>query len=342
MKAACVRRVAAVLAWLLLTFGGPVLAQEKVEVAPGGIVVLRQVQGSVTDATSDRGGILAIAETRTAPKQSTLIYLPPANARDVDDTVQYKLDGAPQTPIQVSVRPRSPTLDSPRLYDASFKAIFVLLVLAVLVESGLALLFRWRPFLDYFDSRSMNALVAFIFALILVRVFNLDITSQLISVYNETGKGIDLKDWMGWPGSLLTAMIIAGGSAGVNRIFQAFGFRPTSAEQQPPKPPELRQDQAWIAVNLVRDKAVGSADVLIKGAVAGTISGASPRGRFLRYLVRDKGRFPQTGGYTVSPGADYLIEVQGYDADGKPIKEKATWGPFTIAPRAIVDIELKV
>jgi hypothetical protein len=145
---------------------------------------------------------------------------------------------------------------------------------------------------------------------------------------------------MGWPGSILTAMIIAGGSAAVNRIFQSFGFRPVSTQEQPPKP-TLKNDEAWIAVTLVRDKAVGSADVLIKNAVAGTISGTSPKRSLFRYFVRDKGRFPQSGGYTVTPGAGYEVDVQAYDVAGAALPAKK-WGPYDIAPRAIIDIEMRI
>ncbi|QHP72943.1 hypothetical protein EI171_39860 [Bradyrhizobium sp. LCT2] len=102
---------------------------------------------------------MALSETKGPNPQTTLIYLPPAGARELEDKVSYKIGDAPQTPIEISVRPRAPTLDSPNIYDASFKALFVLFILAVLVENGLALLFRWRPFLSYFDSRSTNALV---------------------------------------------------------------------------------------------------------------------------------------------------------------------------------------
>jgi hypothetical protein len=318
--------------------GAPAFAQEKIEVSPGGVVIIKQVQGAVKDVEVDHGTVVP-SESKTTPPQTTLIYLPPPGARELDDIVRYKVGEAQQPQIEVSVRARAPTLESSKLYEASFKALFVLFILAVLVESGLALLFRWRPFLDYFDSRSVNSLVAFLFSLVLVRLFNLDIASQLIGIYTES-KALGVNDWMGWPGSLLTAMIIAGGSAGVNRIFQSFGFRPTSAQEKAP-PPELKNDQAWVAVTLVRDKAVGSADVLIKNAVAGTISGASPKRRFWRYFIRDKGRFPQTAGYTVTPGSGYEIELQAYDANGAALPRK-TWGPYDIAPRAIIDIELKV
>jgi hypothetical protein len=338
----CLRQAAAcAFVWMIFIAAAPAFAQENTapEVAPGGVVVVKRgITGEVKEERAERGGAVVKSVTGAPTPQTTLLYLPPAGVRELEDVVHYKIGDTPQLPITVNVRPLAPTLDSAKLYQASFKALFVLFILAVLVESGLALLFRWRPFLDYFDSRSMNALVAFLFSLLLVRLFNLDIASQLIGIYTESKIG--LTDWQGWPGSILTAMIIAGGSAGVNRILQSFGFRPTSAQEEPKKP-ELDNTQAWVAVTLVRDKAVGSAEVLIKNAVAGTISGSSPKRRFFRYFVRDKGRFPQTGGYTVVPGQAYDIAVQAYDADGNKLTP-VTRGPFDIAPRAIIDIEVKV
>jgi hypothetical protein len=162
--------VLAVLLYATLGLAAPVLAQEKIEVPPDGIAVIKRVQGSVTEATAERGGTVVTSATKVVPPQTTLIYMPPAGVRELDDIVHHKVDNAPQAALQVNVRPLAPTLDSSRLYDASFKALFVLFILAVLVESGLALLFRWRPFLDYFDSRSMNALVAFVFSLLTSRV----------------------------------------------------------------------------------------------------------------------------------------------------------------------------
>lgn len=333
----CMRQ-ASVFVWIAFVPAGPALAQESAEVAPGGVIVVKRgIIGTVAGETADRGSVVKSVNSMVPP-QTALIYLPPPGAHDMEDTVQYNVNGTPQTPIKIHVHPRAPTLDSGKLYEASFKALFVLLILAVLVESGLALLFRWRPFLDYFDSRSMNALVAFLFSFLLVQLFNLDIANQLIGIYTETSKQPTF--WERLPGALLTAMIIAGGSAAVNRVFQSFGFRPTSAQEQPKKP-EPNQNEAWVAVTLVREKAVGSAEVLIKNQVAGTISGASPKNRFLRYFVRDKGRFPQTAGYTVAPGADYEIAVQGYTAQGDKL-DLAKRGPFDIAPRAIIDIEFKV
>jgi len=331
-----VRWVAVAMLALFAT-GVPAFAQDKFEVEPDGIAVVKRglSKDTVKDARADHGTVVVSDDKSGA----ALIYMAPADVRDLDDKITYKIGDAQQPPIEVSVRPRAPTLNSPMIYDASFKALFVLFILAVLVENGLALVFRWRPYLDFLDTRTTNAFVAFVFSLILVRLFNLDIASQLIGVYTGA-KPLDLKDWMGWPGSILTAMIIAGGSAGVNRVFQSFGFRPTSAQEAPP-PPHLADNQAWVSVTLLRDQAVGSADVLIKDAVAGTISGTSSKQRFLRYFIRDKGRFPPSGGYTVTPGPDYTIGLQASKAGGAALPRK-TWGPNTIAPRAIIDIEMKV
>jgi hypothetical protein len=57
--------------------------------------------------------------------------------------------------------------------------------------------------------------------------------------------------------------------------------------------------------------------------------------------IRDKGRFPPSGGYTFTPGPDYKIALQASKADGTALPRE-TWGPYTIAPRAIIDIEMKV
>lgn len=73
----------------------------------------------------------------------------------------YDADGAPNT-VHIRIAPASPLLTSDAVYSASFKAIFALFILAVLIESGLALILRWRPFVSYFDSRTVNAVVAFV------------------------------------------------------------------------------------------------------------------------------------------------------------------------------------
>lgn len=177
--------------------------------------------------------------------------------------------------------------------------------------------------------------MAFLFSYLLVYLFNLNIANELIGIYTGSSESPTFLEDL--PGALLTAMIIAGGSAAVNRIFQSFGFRPTSAQEQPKKP-EPNQHEAWIAVTLVRDKAVGSAEVLIKNEVPAPSRVRRRRiGSFvISYEIKAAFRkLPDT----LVPGADYEIAVQGYDGEGnKPGLAKR--GPFAIVSRAIIDIEL--
>jgi hypothetical protein len=227
------------------------------------------------------------------------------------------------------------------LYTRALNAVFLLFILAVLVESGLALVFRWKPFLSYFDSRSVNALIAFAVSFFLVSSFKLDIVTALVT-------GSTPEDRLYMPGAVLTAMIIAGGSAGVNRVFRSLGFRPTEIEDGSDEKPQ--RNHAWIAVTLVRREAKGPVSVLIGQtqdslAVAGTISGVSQGNRLWRYFLRDKGRFPQSGGYSIEvksePSKKYIVQLKGTNGTGHPVLSKE-WGPFALAPGAIIDIELTV
>lgn len=325
--------LAALAFWCVVAAIGPAHAQAALETAPGSAVVIKRgLTGPVTVDKPDRGGAVAQIPEGTPP-QISLVYVAPSGVTDIVDTVRYQVGGAQQPAIEIRVRAPAPTLTSPEIYQASFKALFVLFILAVLLESGLALLFRWRPFLEYFDSRSTNALVAFAFALFFVQTFNLDITTSLVNIYTDSTYGIN------WAGSVITAMIIAGGSAGVNRVFQAFGFRPTSAQDNPPKP-KPPADKAWIAVSVLREKAVGDVIVYIKQATVGTITGSSPSGPFRRLFLRDKGRLPQTGGREVIPGPDFTVAVKGKDAQDNPLEK--SWGTYEIAPGAIIDLEFRL
>ncbi|ULA70037.1 MAG: conserved membrane protein of unknown function [Nitrospira sp.] len=309
-------------------------ADDKIMVRAGESAVVVRTPQAITDEKANLGSVTKIVQGTVPTTTNVVIYVPPPGVNEVEDTVKYIVGGQTVT-VQIAVKPAAPVLTDPQLYEASFKALFALLILAVLVENGLALLFRWRPFLDYFDTRTVNALVAFTFSLLFVWLFEVDIVASLINTYSGS------KHPLHWSSMLLTAAIIAGGSAGVNRVFQSLGFRVVSSQQPPtPKPPPT---EAWIAVTLVRERAVGSVTVLLgqpgHATVAGAISGVTPGRSWWRYFVRDKGRFPQTGGFSVTPGGTYEVLLHGTDRAGNPLVSK-TWGPYELAPGALVDIEL--
>ena len=267
--------------------------------------------------------------------RQTLVYLSHPELSNFNDTVTYKLGGEERT-LTVFVAGGAKTFGSEEVYEKAFQTLFILFMLAVVVESGLQLVFRWRPYLRSFNTAGVNALVAFTFSFILVRFFQLDITTQLVNAYTKPEQAFG-NSFIGY---VLTAMIIAGGSAGVNRVFRAFGFRPIGppAEIAGPRDNTI----AWISVALERDNAIGTVDVLFgdsgKPAVIGSISGNRPQSWLSRLFFRDFGRFPQSGGFTVAVKDDQVIKLVGRNANGDPIE--ATWGPFHVGPRAIIDVEL--
>jgi len=225
------------------------------------------------------------------------------------------------------------------IYEPTFRSLFILFVLAVLLESGLAVLFQWKPVLATFDSRAARPLFSFVAALILVISFKLDIATELLNLFTNSANGPNA------PGIILTALVISGGSSGINRIFQALGFRPMTEQEQPEtsKPPPT---EAWISITPVRKDAVGpiyiqrtyNGKTELVGSVAGRSSAA-----FYRFLLRDKGRFPPSGGFALVPG-NYTFRLAGEKSgQGEKIAVQSDpWGPYDIAAGAIIDITLKL
>ena len=230
------------------------------------------------------------------------------------------------------------------VYEESFKAIFLLFVLAVLLESALALIFNWRPFVENFVPRAVRPVIAFVVAYIFVDYFNLDIASALV---NATTKGTFPP---GPTGKILTAMVIAGGSAGVNSMLIALGFREvrTPAAVAPKLPPP---NKAYLSVRVARGTAVGDLYVYlgppaVAGApptnpsLVGIIKGRSARNLF-SWFLSDRGRLPSYGGHTIDDlDREYVVKVAGVDANGSPVSIEK--GPFKFAGGAFVDIDVKV
>lgn len=290
---------------------------------------------SIAVTTDAKRGKTSISETATTPKQFTLLYTAPETEVAFTETVIFTNPTAHST--EVTVVPGDGAI-----YQHAFKSLFVLFVLALLLESGLAVLFRWRPFLVYFDGRGIKSVISVAFALLFVSTFGMDIVTDLVNVYAQRGTPFQ----RGPEGYLITALIVAGGSAAVNNIFVALGFRSVvTLAQIAPKPPRT---EGWISVTLLRKQAQGPVDVLIgappvppatQPPIAGTITGGSRLTKFVRLFVRDASRFPMSGGFAVPAGSLCQVQLKGLDANGQPVVSRV-WGPETIAPGAIVDLEL--
>ena len=216
--------------------------------------------------------------------------------------------------------------------DASGNALLKLFVLALILESALALLFNWRPFVARYDGRGVKAPISFAAALILTLFFKPDAIETLMEAYGGgevSGGGLFFA-------RVIEAMVIAGGSAGVNRLMVALGVRSRVRAQEvvaKPKPTE-----AWISVGLDRQSAVGPVYVELQEdeeppRLAGTITGtrAVPRS----FFRRDYGRLPPAGGWPLTPGRE--VSVTLVDSAGN---RSGTWGPHRLAAGAIIHIDL--
>lgn len=257
------------------------------------------------------------------------IVAPETDAAETDTTE----NGSGSQVRESAVDPRDTGSDSDQApLEASGNALLKLFVLAVVLESALALLFNWRPFVARYDGRGVKAPISFVAALLLTLFFKPDAIETLLESYggaNVSGGGLFFA-------RVLEAMVIAGGSAGVNRLMVALGFRSRiRAEEVVAKP---KPTEAWISVGLDRQGAVGPVYVELKEdqdppKIAGTIAGtrAVPRSMFRR----DYGRLPTAGGWSLVPGKE--VSVTLVDAAGS---RSATWGPHRLAAGAIVDIDL--
>ena len=294
-------------------------------------------------------GTVTMDQQGSAPSIHRLLYKAPTDAKaELAETIRYEKDGKliekavrVTKPADAAASPSAlPPAEGP--YAAAFKIVLQLFLVAVLLEQALSVIFNWRPFLQNFDARGVKTVVSVVVAWFVVTAFKLDFVKDLVNVYAQAQDRIASD----FSSKMLTAMILAGGSSGVNNLLIALGFRSMrSAEAIVPKPPHK---EAWIAVRLIRDKAVGSVTASIgiegdKPAVAGIISGTSGKNRLLRYFLVDRGRFPTVGGYAINreDGKSYFVQLDGVDAQRQPLAP-VKWGPYPIAPAAIIDIELRL
>jgi hypothetical protein len=321
---------ALVLSLVTLGLDAAVAQANTKEAVAGADTQLLESDQAIEAAVQPARGSLRIEEvTVGGEKRYRLIYR--AYQAGTTDEVEYTIAGQPQK-LAVSIRETGAL--APEAYQEGFKALFVLFVLAVLIESALAIVFNWRPFVETFNARAVRPLVAVVVAYIFVEGFDLDIVTNLVN-------GATTAEHPSRPlGQILTAMIIAGGSAGVNSLFVALGYRERKTpETTAPKPPPT---VGWIAVRLVSKppEGSGSIDVCIgkppaadkPPPVVGTIKHKSRA--VVNYLLADKGRFPTYGGHAVAADSEVTIALMSGD---ETIKK---WGPHTVAGGAIIDIDL--
>jgi hypothetical protein len=303
--------------------------------------------------------LLITAGPRNALAQDQTSPAAPGAASQPVTSAQNPVTGATANP-QVSGQsgPQGPVVDADGTSaTGNFKLVvmaeglFAALILAIVLEQALALLFNWRPFILVFDGRGVKSLVSLGLALVVVCAVN---RLDLLQIFQNAMSGpVERPVEKGsWTGILITALVVAGGSAGINNILVSLGFRSaTRAEEVRPKPP---REYAWLSVRLLRKAESGTAPVRVMLSkdgepyqLIGMIDGIrSPQG-FLRWLLRDRTRFPTAAGHAVEGDHRYSVMLEGSDVPSAvPIGTYADpvgpngWGPYFIAKGAIIDIVL--
>jgi len=235
------------------------------------------------------------------------------------------------------------------VFAKSARALTMFLVVAVLLESAFALIFNWRIYQMYFNSRGLRSLIMVVASLMVVSVFHLDILRALIEAYtNSIGENPKLGE-PAWISQFISALILAGGSGGVHRIMQALGYRSKveNRVQREPAP----DDKAWISIVLQGDTAgmkpplvrIREMGPLESSATTIPIAGSIPfeRPNVVDVLFRNPKRFPQGGGYTVKALTRYKISVEPNQADAERVTIDGLHSDdYVFAQRAVVDIEL--
>ena len=240
-----------------------------------------------------------------------------------------------------SPAPRNPLVNNTQLYSASMAALTELFVIAVLLENAFAVVFNWRVFLTYFSLRGVKTVIMVVSSVLIVWSFNIDVMAKLIAAYNSS-PGAPVTP-ASTPFTLfITALILAGGSSGVNKIMTSLGFRSDRQGEIAPTPP---LNKAWVSIRvkrnqansevLVKIKEIGPADANSPGPIAGIV--AFKRPSLAGLLFPDVNRFPENGGHTVSPGVVYSISVESKDSQGNNITALGA-EQYVFAPGAIVDL----
>ncbi|NKK77698.1 hypothetical protein [Rhizobium leguminosarum] len=205
--------------------------------------------------------------------------------------------------------------DQPELVYQASRLLFAMLVMAIILESALAVIFGWRVFLEFFDGRGVRTVVMFASAYVLVKAFSLDFVSQLLAIY-----GVPATSTAGTV--LLTSLVLAGGSASVNALMVALGVRQNRRAEDVERKPG--PSKAWVSISVQRKAAQGPVEVLrsevdaIAGdaALVGVVSKQTPASRLLKYFWRDLNRVPRSAGLELDPAKCYQFVLAARGEEG--------------------------
>lgn len=217
-----------------------------------------------------------------------------------------------------------------------------LFIVAVILEQALTALFQWRVFRRYFDGKALKFPVMFLIALAVVNVFGYDVFASAMKLVSSGTT--PLPSDHGWTSYALSALVLAGGSAGVYSLLVTLGFR------QPPAAlnavPNIDLDEAWISVMVSGEP--GVAKLWIEDATAAQptkalldvifLKGQVSKSRlrtFVGSFIAQNRRFPRYGGYRLKSNNSYRVYLET-----EKVKNPKPFFEGAFASRSCVDLHI--
>lgn len=236
--------------------------------------------------------------------------------------------------------------------DTAYRVLIVAFVLAVLLESAFELLFNWRLFQEFFVGKAWRTPIMFAVSLWLVHSFKFDLMATLFDAYRGVTKMTEASSGS-WLTQAVTAMILGGGSVGVNRILVNLKFRDDIPKVEAERS-KLLSKQAYISVLVVGGPTGAQYEVDLKELsddpnTPMTLGVLRPRSasRIKEIMFPSSLRLPRSGGRLVSTEKVYRIGVKDlatekfYDMAGAP-KAFDELPLMRFAPGAVVDFVVSI
>ncbi|MGE0502276.1 MAG: hypothetical protein AB7I79_14155 [Rhizobiaceae bacterium] len=308
----CFMAPALSLALIGLASPGTAIAQtvEDIYAEPGETILV--ASGDEEIKLTGGPGVVTTTAPGVAPQVWLLTYTPAKDGEDARVALSFTQDGRERTVlVHVSATPRS---DFAAVGEAGGLLVGALLI-AILLESAFSVIFNWRVFLEFFDGRGVRTVVMFAGALFVVVMFKQDFVASLFDAYLDVPVQADPRST--WGTTLLSALVLAGGSASVNALMVALGARQNrTADQVSEKPAPTK---AWVAVKVRGRKKDDLVEVLsiVDAPTAtdtehlhGVIRPVGLIERLAKYFWRDQSRMPMTRGFAVDLDKAYSFVVR--------------------------------
>lgn len=126
--------------------------------------------------------------------------------------------------------------------------LVVFLTLSLVFESAMSVIFNWRWFLARFEGKGIKTPLIIGTAFVVFWGYGLDVVHDLL-----TALGYQVESNLG--GQILTALLIAGGSDGIFRIFARLGIRSPAERAR-----KAREARAALAAAQQQDEPVASSN----------------------------------------------------------------------------------